>query len=42
VQYTVDTTTATAGRLYITSSVNTTLSVASSTVGPGITMVTTH
>jgi len=42
IQYTVDTTTATAGRLYVTGSVNTTYGIASGTVGSGITMVTTH
>lgn len=43
IQYTVDTTPATAGRLYVTGSVNTGLgNVAAGTVPPGITMVTTH
>ncbi|MDR3737090.1 MAG: hypothetical protein P4L10_16340 [Acidobacteriaceae bacterium] len=41
-EYTIDTTSATAGQLYVTASVNTGLSISSGTVGPGITMVTTH
>jgi len=42
VEYTIDTASATAGRLYVTASANTGLGVSSSNVGPGITMVTTH
>lgn len=42
IQYTVDTTPATAGRLYVTGSITTGLGTLSSTTGAGITMVTTH
>jgi len=42
IQYTVDATPATAGRLYVTGSVTTGLGTLSTTTGAGITMVTTH